>query len=200
MGFECAGDRGRRRGTHLSPGVNLADEEVDADVCDAGEKSLALLRILEQPGLGLLQRLGPTPFDHVREQGPRCAAKTNERNLATEPMARASNGGKDVVELFVDVDVLAQTRDVLGRIERRGKGWRGVHVDLHAHRLRDDEDVTEDDRGVDEAMVSPYRLERDLTRKLGRPADLKKLVLSPDGAELCRFLDARVGRPVRKWA
>jgi hypothetical protein len=66
--------------------------------------------------------------------------------------------------------------------------------------LRDDEDVTEDDRGVDEAMVSPYRLERDLTRKLGRPADLKKLVLSPDGAELCRFLDARVGRPVRKWA
>jgi len=29
----------------------LADKEVDADVRDAGEKILALLRILEQPGL-----------------------------------------------------------------------------------------------------------------------------------------------------
>jgi len=184
----------RTRGTHLSPGVDLADEEVDADVRDAGEKSLALLWILEQPGLGLLQRLGSAPFDHVREQCPRCAAETDERNLAAEPVARASNGGKDVVELFVYVDVLAQTRDVLGRIERRGKGRCGVHVDLHAHRLRDDEDVTEDDRGVDEAKVSPYGLERDLARKLGRPADLEKLVLSPDDAELCRFLGTTVGR------
>ena len=171
----------------MSPGVDLADEKIDADVRDAGEKGLALLRILEQPSLGLLERLGPTPFDHVREQGPRCAAKADERNLAAEPMARASDGGKDVVELFVYVDVLAQTRDVFGRIERRGEGRRGVHKDLHAHRLRDDEDVTKDDRGVDEAKVSPYGLERDLTRKRGRPADLEKLVLSPDGAELCDF-------------
>ena len=172
----------------MSPGVDLADEKIDADVRDAGEKSLALLRILEQPSLGLLERLGPAPFDHVREQGPRCAAKADERNLAAEPMARASDGGKDVVELFVYVDVLAQARDVLGRIERGGEGRCGVHEDLHAHCLRDDEDVAKDDRGVDEAKVSPYRLERDLTRKRGRPADLEKLVLSPDGAELCRFL------------
>ena len=65
---------------------------------------------------------------------------------------------------------------------------------LHAYRLQDDEDVTEDDRGINEAKVSPYRPERDLARKLGRPADLEKLVLSPDGAELCKFLGARVGR------
>lgn len=178
----------RPRGTHLSPGVDLANEEVDADVRNTGEKSLALLRILEQPSLGLLERLGPTPFDHVREQGPRCAAKPDERNLAAEPMARASDGGKDVAELFPYVDVLTQTRYVLGRIERRGEGRRGVHEDLHAHRLRDDEDVTKDDRGVDEASVSPYRLERDLARKRGRPADLEKLVLCTDGAELCKFL------------
>ena len=190
---ECAGDRERTRETHLSPGVYLADEEVDADVRDAGEKSLALLRILEQPSLGLLERPGPTPFDHVREQGPRCAAKTDERNLAAEPMARASNGCKDVVELFVYVDVLAQTRDVLGRIERCGEGRCGVHEDFHAHRLRDDENVTKNDRGVEEAKVSPYGLERDLARKRGRPADLEKLVLSPDGAELCRLLGGEGG-------
>lgn len=175
----------------------MANKEVDADVRDAGEKSLTLLRILEQPSLGLLERLGPTPFDHVREQGPRCAAKPDERNLAAEPMARASDGGKDVAELFAYVDVLTQTRDVLGRIERRGEEWCGVHEDLHAHRLWDDEDVTKDDRGVDEAKVSPYRLERDLARKRGRPADLEKLVLSPNGAELCRFLGG-VGRSVKR--
>ena len=173
----------------------MANKEVDADVRDAGEKSLTLLRILEQPSLGLLERLGPTPFDHVREQGPRCAAKPDERNLAAEPMARASDGGKDVAELFAYVDVLTQTRDVLGRIERRGEEWCGVHEDLHAHRLWDDEDVTKDDRGVDEAKVSPYRLERDLARKRGRPADLEKLVLSPNGAELCRFLGGLVDQP-----
>lgn len=42
---------------HLSAGVDLADEEVDADVGDASEERLALLRILEQPSLGLLERL-----------------------------------------------------------------------------------------------------------------------------------------------
>jgi hypothetical protein len=42
---------------HLSARVDLADEEVDADVRDASEERLALLRILEQPSLGLLERL-----------------------------------------------------------------------------------------------------------------------------------------------
>ena len=64
-------------------------------------------------------------------------------------------------------------------------------MDLHTYRLQDDEDVTEDDRGTNEAKVSPYRPERDLARKLGRPADLEKLMFSPDSTELCRCL--RVG-------
>ena len=105
--------------------------------------------------------------------------KNREQDLAAEPMVHASSGSKDVVELFVYVDVLMQTCDVLGRIERRGEGQCRVHVDLHVYCLRDNEDVIEDDRGVDEAKVSPYRLERDLARKLGRLADLEKLVLSP---------------------
>lgn len=100
-------------------------------------------------------------------------------------MARARDGGKDVAEFLVHVDALAQARDVRGRVERRGEGRRGVHEDFHAHRLRDDEDVAEDDRGVDEAQVPPYGLERDLARERRRPADLEKLVLSPDGAEFC---------------
>ena len=165
----------------------MADEEVDANARDTSEERLALLRILEQPSLGLLERLGPAPLDHVREQGPRRTTKADERDLTAERVARARDGGKDVVELLAHVDVLAQARDVGGGVERRGEGRRGIHEDLHAHRLRDDKDVAEYDRGVDEAHIPPYGLERDLARERGRPAYLKKLVLSPDGAELCTF-------------
>lgn len=173
------------RVTHLSTSIDLAYNIVDADICDAREKRLALLRILEQPSFGLLERLGSTALDHVREQGPRCAAEANKRDLATEPVPGARDGVKDVTEFLVHVDVLAKTYDICGRVERGGEERRRVHDDLHAHGLRDNEDVAEDYRRVDEALIPPDRLERDLARKRRCPADLKKLMLSPDSAELC---------------
>jgi hypothetical protein len=100
-------------------------------------------------------------------------------------VTRAGDGGKDVVELLVHVDMLTQARDVRGRVKRRGEERRGVHEDFHPHRLRDDEDVAEDDCGVEQARVPPYGLESDLARERGRPAYLEKLVLCPDGAEFC---------------
>ena len=175
------------RRTHLGAGVDLADQEVDAYVRDAIEERLALVRMLEQPRLGLLEGLGPTSLDHVREEGPRCAAEADERDLAAEPVPRTRNSSKDVIELLLHVDVLAQARDVCGRVERSGEGGGGIHEDLHAHGLRDDEDVAEDDGGVDEARVPPYWLKRDLARKRGCPTYLKKLVLCSDGTELCGF-------------
>ena len=45
---------GSGRGTYLSTGVDLADEEVDADVCDVSEERLALLRIPKKPSFGFL--------------------------------------------------------------------------------------------------------------------------------------------------
>jgi hypothetical protein len=175
------------RGTHLSTGIDLADKVVDADVCDAREERLALLRILEQPSFGLLERLGSTALDHVREQGPRCATEANKWDLATESVPGARDGVKDVAEFLVHVDVLAKTHDICGRVERGGEERCRVHDDLHAHGLRDNEDVAEYYRRVDEAWIPPDWLERDLARKRGCPADLKKLMLSPDSAELCIF-------------
>lgn len=182
-----AHDRVTVRGTHLSTGVNLADKKVDAYVCNASEKRLTLLRILEQPGFGLLERLGPTALNHIREQSPRCATKANKRDLATEPMPGACDGGKDIPEVLVHIDELAKTNDICGRVERFREVWCRVHENLHAHGLRDNEDVTEDYRRVDEAVIPPDWLERDLACKRRSPADLKKLVLCPDSAELCIF-------------
>ena len=102
-------------------------------------------------------------------------------------MSGARDGVEDVTEFLVHVDVLAKTRDICGRIEGSGEERRWVHEDLHAHGLRDDEDVAEDYRCVDEAQIPPDWLERDLARKRRCPAYLKKLVFSPDGAELCTF-------------
>ena len=50
---------------HLGARVNLADEEVDAYVCNTREELLAIVRISEQPRLGLLERFGPASFHHV---------------------------------------------------------------------------------------------------------------------------------------
>ena len=172
-------------GSHLSACVDLADEEVDADVCDTCKELLGLLRMLEQPRLGLLERFGPASFHHVREQRPRRAAEPDKRDLAGEPVPRSCDGSKDVAELLVHVDVLAQARDIRRRVERGGERRRGIHEDLHAHGLRDDKDVAEDDGGVEQARIPPDWLERDFAREGWRAADLKKLVLRTNRAELC---------------
>ena len=163
----------------------MADEKVDAYVCDAIKERLALLRILEQPRFGLLEGLGPTSLNHVREERPRRAAESDEWDLTAEPVPRTRDSSKDILKFLLHVDVLAQARDVCRRIERSGEGGGGIHEDLHAHGLRHDENVAEDDGGVDEARVPPYRLKRDLARKRRRPTYLKKLVLCTDGTEFC---------------
>ena len=140
-----------RMGTHLSTSVDLADEVVDADICDTREKCFTLLWILEQPSFGLLEGLGSAALDHIREQCPGRATEANKRDLATEPMPGARNGVKDVAEFLVHVDVLAKTYDVCGRVEGSGEERRRVHENFHAHGLWDDEDVTEDYRCVNEA-------------------------------------------------
>jgi hypothetical protein len=142
--------------------------------------------MLEEPRLGLLERFGPASFHHVREQRPRCAAEPNERDLACKPVPRSCDSRKDIAELLVHVDVLAQARDIRGRVERSGERRCRVHEDLHPHGLRDHEDVTEDYGGVEQARIPPDRLERDFARERWRAADIKKLVLRADRAELYR--------------
>lgn len=91
-------------------------------------------------------------------------------------MPRARDRGEDVAELRVDVDVRAQAGDVRGRVQRLGEERARVHLDGHPHRLGDDEDVAEDDRGVEEACVSPNGLQRHLGGELWCAADLEEAV------------------------
>ena len=99
-------------------------------------------------------------------------------------MPGSCDGIKDIVELLVHFDV-AQARNIRRLDERSGERWRRVHEDLHAHGLRNHEDVAEDYGSVEQARIPPDRLERDLARERWRAADFKKLVLRADRAELC---------------
>jgi hypothetical protein len=175
----------QRQSADLCACVHLADDVVDADVRDAAQERLRLGGVPEEPRLALLVSLAAAALDHVAHDCPRRAGEADERNLAVDGVPRARERLEHVPELLLDIDVLAEARKVRGRVERRGEARGGVHADLEAHRLRDDKDVAEDDRGVEEALVPPERLERDLACELGRPADLEELVLCAHLPELC---------------
>ena len=100
-------------------------------------------------------------------------------------MSRARDRGEDVAKLLVHIDVLAQARDVRRRVERLGEERAWVHLDGHAHGLRDDEDVAEDDGGVQEARVPPDGLQGYFGGELGRAADLEEAVFCAYFTELC---------------
>jgi hypothetical protein len=184
--------RTRKSRTYLSAGVDLADEKVDANICNTIEERLALLRILEQPRFSFLEGFGPTSLDHVREEGPRCATEANKWDLAAEPVSRPRNSLKDVAKFLLHVDVLAQAANVRWRVERSRECGGGVHKDLHAHGLRDDENVAKNDGCVDETRVPPYWLQCNLARQRRRLTYLKKLVLCTKGTEFCRDRRASV--------
>ena len=133
---------------YLSTSFDLFDEEINADVGDARQELLGLLRVQEQPRLALLPGLAPATFDHVREQRPRGATETNQRHLAVQLFARHGDRLEDVSQLLVHIHVLLQLLHIFGCIkrfrERRGR----IHQDLHSERLGDDKNITEDDRRI----------------------------------------------------
>jgi hypothetical protein len=46
-------------------------------------------------------------------------------------MPGACDGGKDVAEILVHIDVLTKAYDICGRAERSGEEWCRVHDNLH---------------------------------------------------------------------
>lgn len=127
------------RQAYLGPSLDLSNQKVRADDGRSVEKLMCCLRVLVEPRLALLPRLGSSSLDHVRHEGPGCTAETNERHLSLEPVPRLGEGVKDVAELLVDVDVGLEASHV-GRLSDRGRERRsGVHLDRQTERLGNDE-------------------------------------------------------------
>lgn len=149
---------------------------------------MCAVRVLVAPRLGLLPRAAPTALDHVAKEGPRAGAEADEGDLALEAVARLGDGGVDVLELVEDVDVAVEEAalGVLRVAERVGevRAEAGEHLDVEAHGLRDDEDVGEDDRGVEESVEAADGLEGDLACEVRGAAHGEERVLCADVLEL----------------
>lgn len=167
--------------THLSTSQHLADEQVGAHIGDLVEERAALLGPLVQPALALLERLATAALAHVRHEGPRRAAEADEGHTAVEALAGHGDGVEHVAEFLLHVDLVGEAREVGGADEGLGKDGaaRGLHHDLEAEGLRDDEDVAEDDGRVEE-RVAVDGLESELGGEFGRLAALEEGVVFPD--------------------
>ena len=150
---------------YLCTGFHLADQEIYACVRDELEECLGLGGVFEQPGFRLLERLVPAALDHVRHERPGGTAEADERDAAGEAGACQGDGVVHVLEPFV-YTVRLQILHVFGDIERFREDGAGVHEHLHAHGLGDDEDVGEDDGGIDKAWITIDGLQGDLCCEL----------------------------------
>lgn len=129
---------------------------IDADLSDLLQQRLGLLRVLVDPRLALHKQLRAAALDHVAQQRPRRAAEAKQRHATLQLAAGEGDGLVDIAQLVGHVDGAVHDLLVLlviGALE----GFREVrallvdHLDDHTHGLGDDEDVGEDDGGVDEA-------------------------------------------------
>ena len=157
------GSDGERRGgeTYLCTGFHLADQERDACRRDALEEGLGLLWVLEQPRFRFLERLARAALDHVGHERPGGTAEADEGDAAREAVTCEGDGVEDVLEPRRDA-VCLEILHIFGDVEGFGEDGAGVHEYLHTHGLGDDEDVREDDGGVDKVWIVVDGLEGDL--------------------------------------
>lgn len=160
----------------LSTRALLSQQEVDAHVGDALQQLVGRLRVLVQERLE--QRLGAAAaaLDHVAHERERGAHEADERHLTVDLLARQVERVQHVAQRLLDVGVQVELVDVLGRADRVGQHGPhlGHHLDLHAHGLRDHENVREDDDRVH--VVAAQRLQTHFHRQLGHAAHGEEVV------------------------
>lgn len=166
---------------YLSTSNDLQREVFNTKLSNLLQQLLALLGILEDPGLDLLEHLGATTLNHVTEQSPGSAAEAVQRHAAIELLSGHGDGLVDVVQSLLDIDI--SFHDFLVLLVVRGHervGEMGAllvdHNDLHAHGLRNDEDIGEDDGTINEAGVTINGLQSQGRGNLGRTTALEEVV------------------------
>lgn len=168
--------------------MHLSNEVLCADLGDLAQDGFGVLRVVVSPLLDLLPSLATPTFHHIPKQRPRSRAEPNQRHLAVQRLAGQSNRREDVLELLKDVGLAVEDAllGVLDRFERVGevRSYAAEHLDFHAHGLRDDEDVGEDDGGVEQARVATDGLHRELAGECWGATDGEEGVILAEGQEL----------------
>ncbi|SIJ27207.1 Uncharacterised protein [Mycobacteroides abscessus subsp. abscessus] len=152
-------------------GGELHIDERRGDARELGQEEGEGLGVGDHERLRLLVVLARSAFDEVARQGERGPGEADERGVGAE-------FGGDAPDRFGDVGnlvgfELGQGLDVGAGADRCGehRSAAGDDLDLDAGRLEGDDDVGEEDRGVD--SVTTHGLEGDLGDEFGVPAGVE---------------------------
>ena len=168
---------------HTAPGVEEHDRlrtrgdlgiEVGAGrVGEDREQSAEFARLAVQEALDRPEGLAAAALDHVGRHRPRAARKADQGYAAAELAPHEPHRVHDVAQLALRVGH-AEPSDV-GRGLYRTRDARSLarfELETEVHRVRDRQDVREEDRGVEAETCE--RLQRHLAGELGCRAERKK--------------------------
>src|SRR5262249_46038747 len=164
------------------PGVDLHLEVRDEGAGELVEEDVGEEGLLEEEPLDEDEAPRAAPLDHVGGEGEGGAGESDGGDAVVEGGAGAADGPGEKAGALDGVRH-HELVDVGGGAEgRREVGTLVAELQLHAHALDGDEDVGEDDGGID--PEAPDGLDGDLGGQVGRLAEGEELHLLPDGAVL----------------
>lgn len=122
--------------------------------------------MLVYPSFDLNEHFAASSLHHVAQERPGCSTEANQRHPSCQLFPRQSNCFVYIVQRLGNVHLPLEDFLVLlvfGRLQRVGKvgALLVYHDDLHTHGLWDDEDIGEDNGGVDEASIPFDGLQRE---------------------------------------
>ena len=116
------------------------------------------------PLFNLGKQLAPSAFDHVAEQRPGRATEANQWHPPLKSHSREGDCLIDVIEVLRKVHRAVHNPEIPSiRRGQRGGEMRSLlidHLHRHPHRLWDDQDIREDDGGIDESSIAIDGLQR----------------------------------------
>ena len=167
----------------LRASYNLQSKVFNTELCDLLKQLLALRGILEDPALHLLEDLAAAALNHVAQQCEGRTAEAVQRHSAVELLPSERDGLVDVVQALLHIHLSFHDLCVLGIF--RVHEWVGEmralavqHNDLHSHGLGNNQDVGEDDGGIDQALEAVNRLQSEVGCNFGVAAAFEEVLLA----------------------
>ena len=168
---------------HLGAGLDLGEQVSDDRVGQQVHEPREGGRLVEHEllHLGVLARMAA--LDHVAGERERGAGEADEWHPAAQLAGHEAQGVEHVGSVgpgIADAHAVEVGRAAHGALDHRAVA--GVEVEADAHALEWQEDVGEDDGGVE--LEPGERLQRDLGGHVGPPAQLDEAQLLTQGAIL----------------
>ncbi len=167
----------------LRAGLDLAAEVGERGVGDAVEQQREPFRVAVAPRQEMLEVTRAAAFHEIGRERPGSAAEADHRDLLRQLAPHQPERGEDVAQRLLDVRQ-AQSRDVLAPPHRtRERRAVAAHeLQLGAHRFEWQQDVGEQDGGVDAQACDG--LQRRLGGELGSLAESQEIDPLPQRAIL----------------